>query len=538
MEKTMATVNGSTGSDTITTGDNDDSISGNGGNDIIESGAGRDTVRGGDGADYVDGWTGDDSIEGNAGEDTLLGYDGRDTIDGGEGHDFIDGENDDDTLTGGLGNDTIEGGSGNDSVEGNDGADQLFGETGADTMDGGAGQDWVDGGSDDDSLRGGADADTVIGRAGNDTIHGDGGADVLSGHAGDDALYGGDGADSLDGGSGDDYFDGGTGDDSFYMARTDGGGVDDPADTDSDVVRFEPGQGHDTAFNFDGENDFVYIGETPEGDVVFTQIDADTWRLTFVGNSSDSLTLNFVPGTEPDGEGDLRNQLLTDAEYIPPQNGAPAQFNPACFTPRLRIRTPSGLRPIGTLKPGDLVTTADHGNQPVRFLLRRRFAPQSLRIRAALRPVVIEAGAFGDGLPWARMHVSRQHAFAARGGSALVRAAHVLDWCKGARIQMNRPNAITYIHLVLARHALVEVEGVWTETFYHAPGDLGANLATMSSGSADLPPHGDRCRRLLTRADLRRAPLGPNDLGRLDAQSAPSTRPAVLTASAPAGVIP
>lgn len=532
----MATINGGTGNDSIDGTSGADSLRGNGGNDTIEGGAGNDTIIGGSGNDSLDGWTGDDSIQGNSGEDTILGYDGRDTIDGGDGHDFIDGENDDDTLIGGLGDDTIEGGSGNDSIDGGEGSDELYGEAGADTMDGGVGQDWVDGGAGNDSLRGGSDADTVIGRSGDDTLHGDAGADIVSGHEGDDALHGGTGSDSLYGGSGEDYFDGGNdGDtDHYFMARSAGGGVNDPADTDRDVVRFEPGMGNDIAYDFEGEEDYIYIGATPEGDVVYTQIDADTWRLTFSGNATDSLTINFAPGTAPDSEGDLRNQVITDAEYTPPQNGQPAQWNLSCFTPRARVLTPSGLRMIRDLRPGDRIVTADHGDQPVLAILRRRIAPALLRAFPALRPVVIEAHAFGEGHPLRRLHVSRQHAFAARDGAALVRAIHLAARSAGVRVQDNRPNRITYMHIVLPRHELIRVEGVWTESCFCPLGGDG----DLFGKTDPVARHMDRCRPLLTRADIRADPLGLQRIGRRAPQSLPSTRPEVLTASAPDGVRP
>ncbi|WP_343035140.1 Hint domain-containing protein [Parasulfitobacter algicola] len=46
-----------------------------------------------------------------------------------------------------------------------------------------------------------------------------------------------------------------------------------------------------------------------------------------------------------------------------------AQF--ACFTLRMMIATPQGNRRIETLTPGDLVTTRDHGDQPVRWIGQR-----------------------------------------------------------------------------------------------------------------------------------------------------------------------
>lgn len=217
----------------------------------------------------------------------------------------------------------------------------------------------VNGGSGDDTINGKHHDDSLSGNDGNDSIQGNGGNDTIHGDDGDDAMYGGDGNDSLYGGVGDDYYDGGAGDDSFYLDPDAGGGRHlHSGDTDIDVVRLNAGSGHDTAYDFNGEEDYVYVGSIPETDIVFTQTGPSTWVLTISGGSAnDSLTINFAPGTEPDSEGDLRNQLLSDSEYTPPENGNNAMINPACFTAKSRILTPHGLRLISKLRRGDLVAT-------------------------------------------------------------------------------------------------------------------------------------------------------------------------------------
>lgn len=252
------------------------------------------------------------------------------------------------------------------------------------------------------------------------------------------------------------------------------------------------------------------------------------------GSPNDSLTINFAPGTEPDSEGDLRNQLVTDSEYTPPENGNKSSLNPACFTPKSRILTPFGLRQIGGLKRGDLVLTADRGVQPILDVLSTDHDPATLSQIKALRPVVIEAGAFGQGLPKSKMHVSRQHAFPVQGGRALVRAVHLAEHYGLARIQDNRPNAIRYIHILMRDHNLVQVEGVWTESFYSSP---NAGKIDILSARKDVV-HTSRCRPLLTRNSLRKTPQRPKDVGRIADQSAPNILAEVATASAPLWVNP
>ncbi|KIN70784.1 Hemolysin-type calcium-binding repeat family protein [Sulfitobacter noctilucae] len=552
----MATLNGGDGNDSIVAGDSADTISGAGGNDTvhgngdsdsISAGDGDDKVYAGSGSDTVDGGSGDDSLDGNSGNDSIRGGTGADTLDGNSGQDTLSGEEgddeiygggDDDSISGGAGNDWLVGQAGNDSISGGAGFDNLQGGEGDDALQGGSEADNLDGGAGNDSALGGTGNDTLLGQQGDDTLHGGDGADSLQGHEGADALYGDAGDDSLYGGSGGDYFDGGSGSDSYYMDRNAGGGPTDPTESDRDVVRFEPGLGHDFAFDFEGEDDFIYIGSTPPSSVEFFQIDEDTWQLTFAGNNDDSLTLDFAPGTAPDSEGDLRNQLVTSGEYTPAQNGNPAIWSMTCFTPHARILTPCGYRPLGALQQGDLVITADRGTQPVLALLSTRLSANLIRSKKNLRPVVIEKGAFGDGLPFARMHVSRQHAFALQDGRSLIRAIHLTDRKKVARVQNNRPNAIRYIHILLARHELVNVEGVWTESYYCKTSAPGIIPLDGISNLTPLHQHKRRCRPLLSRAELRETSFCHTELGRLADQSVPKTFPAVRTAFAPAGASP
>lgn len=135
-------------------------------------------------------------------------------------------------------------------------------------------------------------------------------------------------------------------------------------ESDTDVMRLHSVSGNDTAFDFQGQGDYIYIGSISKSDINSTQTGPSTWVLTQAGGSpNDSLTINFAPGTEPASEAYLRNQSLTDNEYTPPGNGNGSMFTPTCFTAKSRILTPNGLMRIGDCVPGDLVMTADSGPQ-------------------------------------------------------------------------------------------------------------------------------------------------------------------------------
>lgn len=303
----MATINGTTGNDSLTGTAYADSITGYAGNDTINGVGGNDTIDAGDGNDSILGSDGNDLIYGGNGADTIEGGIGNDTVYGGEGNDvwlagdttsnsdavYLEGGDDfayagwfttgtPDTLDGGTGSDTLsltglpaannqgitlndDGTSTTtnfssvvrnfDNVIGNDGANALTGNSSANMLDGGAGNDILTGNAGNDTLiggagadqaSGGADNDSITGDAGNDTLSGGDGADTISGGLDNDSISGDAGNDSLSGDGGLDTISGGLGDDTIS------GG----AGTDSLL-------GGDGADSIDGgsENDTIFGGE-------------------------------------------------------------------------------------------------------------------------------------------------------------------------------------------------------------------------------------------------------------------------------------
>jgi Ca2+-binding RTX toxin-like protein len=261
----MATINGTTGDDTITGGGwpwapnnsspgvsgnttdqadlifgdslngganitlgGDDTINARGGNDTVYGQGGNDTVSGGDGNDLIYGGVGNDSLTGDSGNDTIEGGAGADYMRGGSGTDELSYSSDtagvtvsiiDGTASGGDAQgdniginqfENLRGGWGNDHLTGGSTADNvLWGGAGNDTIVTNYG-DTAYGEAGDDYLIGTApqsgeeDMDLLDGGDGNDTILGQGGRDTLIGGAGNDSIVGGAQAESIDAGSGDD----------------------------------------------------------------------------------------------------------------------------------------------------------------------------------------------------------------------------------------------------------------------------------------------------------------------------------------------
>ncbi len=164
--------------------------------DILGS-SGADSLSSGNGGDVVAGLAGNDTIDGGSGDDTLLGGDGNDSLDGGVDNDLLDGGVGNDTILGGDESDTLLGGEGNDSLDGQEKADSLDGGAGLDTLFGGDGEDTLLGGEDDDQLDGGEKEDFIEGGSGNDNVIGNKGDDTLVGGSGSDTLTGGEDLDQF-----------------------------------------------------------------------------------------------------------------------------------------------------------------------------------------------------------------------------------------------------------------------------------------------------------------------------------------------------
>jgi Ca2+-binding RTX toxin-like protein len=126
----LATIIGTTGSDTLVGTPGDDVIAGLGGNDTIIGNGGNDIICGGTGNDVI-----------YAG--TQQWWDGVNTQPGAGS--TIYGQGGSDVIYGSAFDDVLVGGAGSDSLYGLGGADQLFGGNDVDVLAGGMGADYVRG---------------------------------------------------------------------------------------------------------------------------------------------------------------------------------------------------------------------------------------------------------------------------------------------------------------------------------------------------------------------------------------------------------
>ncbi len=526
------TLDGGTGDDSLTGGDGDDSVTSGTGNDTIYGGTGNDTVDAGDGDDFINtrttlgngipnqgltvpgnplaSYTADptpnddrDSITAGTGNDTVLSGDDNDTIYGGDGRDSIDAGFDDDLVYGGADNDSIAGNEGRDTIYAGAGddtvfgaladtdpgfaasavydlldaggadpvttnsTDLLYGEAGNDLVYGGEDADTVYGGVDNDTIYGGIDDDLLNGDEGNDRVFGDQGNDVLSGGIGNDSLdggigndtlTGGTGSDTLVGGAGNDSLDGGADDDDIVIGAGDqalGGAGDDafsidPAQTGTAAITVQGGEadegGADTANG--GAGDVLDLTGGSNVQVVYNQLDP-TWN----GTTSESGTATYRNAANQDV-----TVTFSEIERVV-----------VCFAGGTMIETAEGEVAIERLQVGDLVRTADHDYQPIRWIGSTKVAATG-----SVAPILIKAGALGNTRD---LKVSPQHRMLLGGWQAemlfgddevLVAAKHLVN---DSTILREIGGEVEYFHMLFDTHEIVFAEGAPSESFH--PGQVG-----------------------------------------------------------------
>ncbi|GGJ03800.1 Hint domain-containing protein [Neoroseomonas lacus] len=137
----------------------------------------------------------------------------------------------------------------------------------------------------------------------------------------------------------------------------------------------------------------------------------------------------------------------------------------ACFAEGTLILTERGEVPVEQLRVGDLAMTMHGGTAPLRPILwightRLDIARHPDPAKAA--PIVVSAGALGNGMPRRDLRLSPEHALFLDGllvpvnllvnGTTIVQEA----WCQ----------TVTYWHVELPTHGLLVSEGVVSESYF------------------------------------------------------------------------
>lgn len=134
-----------------------------------------------------------------------------------------------------------------------------------------------------------------------------------------------------------------------------------------------------------------------------------------------------------------------------------------CFLAGTQIASPAGPVAVESLHIGDVVVTVSGGRAPVKWIGRQSvvtaFGPPQTRW-----PVLVRAGALGEGVPSGDLRVTSDHALLVDGvliqAGALVNGGSVRHLTKA-----ELGERYTVFHIETEQHELVLAEGVPAETF-------------------------------------------------------------------------
>ena len=450
-------ITGANGNDTVTLGD---------GTDQLALGTGNNTLTLGGGTDQVTAGLGNNTVTTGSGADSITLTDGNNTVSVGGGNDVIragDGAN---VVTTGDGNSSVTLGAGFDQVTtGNGNSTVVVGDSAGDTVIVGVGSNTI-------ALGIGA-ADVVHTGSGGNTVS------VSAAVVGADSILGGlttsDGSNNalvlttagtvnVAGVSGFQTFqlaDGGPnaitlsdanftrlpGGSITVLGGDGGNAVDASALSAADSASIHAGLG-DNVLTGGAGNDFFF--GSPGTSVVDGGAGFNT--MTFAGPMSDYAisTVGGVTHVVGDGESD---SLVNIQQLV---------FGPVpCFTPGTLIDVPGGQAPVEQLRSGDQVVLARGGVASIIWIGRRSFGGRFLAGRDELLPILIRAGALGDGLPRRDLRISPLHAMFLDG--VLVPAEHLVNGVTIVRDVSCRQ--VEYIHVELEQHDIISAEGAPSETF-------------------------------------------------------------------------
>ncbi|GAB5439309.1 Hint domain-containing protein [Falsiruegeria mediterranea] len=168
--------------------------------------------------------------------------------------------------------------------------------------------------------------------------------------------------------------------------------------------------------------------------------------------------------TPTDGQA-LQNGTFQGSTFVNTQGSLDVNdLPPVCFTVGTKILTPVGERRIEELEAGDLVTTREHGDQPVLWIGRT-----TVDGRGEMGPIRFKAGVLGAKRP---LLVSPQHRMVIDDWRALYFFGHkeILVAAKalvnGDTVKQVKRDQVEYIHLLFASHEVVFANGVPSESYF------------------------------------------------------------------------
>ena len=195
----------------------------------------------------------------------------------------------------------------------------------------------------------------------------------------------------------------------------------------------------------------------------------------------------------------------------------------ACFAEGTRIKTKDGWTAVETLRIGDIVTTSDDTAEPVIWIGRRAINCARHPNPETVWPVRVRAGALGQTIPARDVMLSPDHAVFVN--DVLIPVKLLINGTSISQVPLDR---VTYFHVELPRHAIIQADGLPVESYLNAGDrsnfDLGGAIIPLFPDFASRP--GPSTSVWETGAVARIVVTGPELTAARDAVSRPSHRTA------------
>ena len=256
--------------------------------------------------------------------------------------------------------------------------------------------------------------------------------------------------------------------DTFQFQETTGGGdffLDYP---------FSPSLDTTTEVSLDGGASFVSFS-TVEFGLFYSEIPGLTAPFQYVVIDIAGQQYMFIHA-----DGSASNPTINPFKT---GNHNPLDVNPVCFVCGTVISTDLGGVPVEFLKVGDLVLTRENGPQVIRWIGSRKM---SGAFATRHKPICVNAGALGNGLPKRDLLVSPQHRVLLRdwraevmfGASEVLIAAKHLVNDSNIRVTTDLEE-FEYFHILFDSHQTIFSEDLPTESFH--PGDMAMRSLSEES---------------------------------------------------------
>jgi len=177
-----------------------------------------------------------------------------------------------------------------------------------------------------------------------------------------------------------------------------------------------------------------------------------------------------------DGSYNQNQFVLTD-----PGDVDQITYTAPCYARGTRILTDRGEVAAEALRVGDNVVTASGVLRPIVWIGHRRVDISRHPDPAAVWPVRVSAGAFGEGLPRRDLWLSPGHNIASEG--ALMPISCLINGRSVAQIEQD---SVEYWHVELRAHDVLLAEGLPAESYF----DCG-NRTAFANGGAFVEAHPD-----------------------------------------------